>query len=145
MARQRGDAIRAMMSLETMGCYSDQPGSQNAPGFFGLLYPAKGNFIAFVSNLGSRAAMHDAFAGFRGHSTFPAECIATFKFIIGVGWSDHQSFWREGYRAFMVTDTAPFRYPHYHTAQDTPDKVNFDALARVTEGVFGSIMALTEK
>ncbi|MEX0714827.1 MAG: M28 family peptidase [Pirellulales bacterium] len=48
-----------------------------------------------------------------------------------LGWSDHWSFWQEGYPGLMVTDTAPFRYPHYHTAQDTPDKVDYDRLARV--------------
>jgi len=35
----------------------------------------------------------------------------------------------------MVTDTAPFRYPDYHTAQDTPDKVDYERLARVVSGL----------
>jgi hypothetical protein len=37
----------------------------------------------------------------------------------------------------MLTDTAPFRYPHYHLATDTPDKINYDATARVVGGVAG--------
>ncbi|MBI2508568.1 MAG: M28 family peptidase, partial [Betaproteobacteria bacterium] len=56
-------------------------------------------------------------------------------FIPGVDWSDHRSFWEQGYPALMVTDTAPYRYLHYHTPQDTPDKVDYDRLARVTAGL----------
>ena len=65
----------------------------------------------------------------------PVETCAMFGFVLGVNWSDHDSFWREGWRAFMVTDTAPYRYAHYHERTDTPDKVNYDMLARVTAGM----------
>ena len=55
--------------------------------------------------------------------------------IQGIGWSDHWSFWQEGWPAFMVTDTAPFRYPHYHETTDTPDKVDYGRTARVVIGL----------
>ena len=42
---------------------------------------------------------------------------------------------RQAYPAIMVTDTAPFRFPHYHKATDTIDKVNFDRMARVVRGL----------
>lgn len=142
MARARGDDIRAMISLETMGYYSDEPGSQKYPPLFNFFYPNRGNFIAFVSNLKSRSLLHRSVGAFRAHSDFPIECVATFAAIQGIGWSDHASFWKQGYRAFMVTDTAPFRYPHYHSDEDTPDKVDYDKLARVTEGLCGVVMTL---
>lgn len=141
MARERGD-VRAMLSLETMGCYSDKPGSQHYPPLFRWFYPDRGNFIAFVSDLRSRSLLQRAVAVFRANTDFPVECCATFAAVQGVDWSDHGSFWREGYRAFMVTDTAPYRYPHYHTEDDTPDKVNCEALARVTEGLCGVVATL---
>ena len=141
--RQRGDDIRAMIALETMGYYSDALGSQKYPAaVFKLLYPSRGNFIGFISNLKSRAVTHRAIASFRAHTDFPSQYCSTFERIPGVGWSDHWAFWREGYPAFMVTDTAPFRYAHYHEATDTPDKVNYDALARVTAGLCPAICEL---
>jgi hypothetical protein len=144
-ARQRGDNIRAMISLETMGCFSDVPGSQQFPSpLFKLIYPTRGNYIAFVSNFGSRGVMRDGVRAFRAHTDLPVKCCATFSRVAGVNWSDHAPFWREGYRAFMVTDTAPFRYPHYHTEQDTPDKINYPALARVTQGLCGVLTTLSE-
>ena len=63
-------------------------------------------------------------------------------FITGVGWSDHWAFWQEGYPGVMVTDTAPFRYPYYHTRHDTPDKLDFDRMARVVDGLRGVVADL---
>jgi hypothetical protein len=134
-AKERGENVVAMFSLETVGYYSDQPGSQRYPFPLSFFYPGTGNFIAFVSNLGSRPLLREAIAAFRRHAEFPSEGAAAPAFLPGVDWSDHWSFWQEGYPAVMVTDTAPFRYPHYHTAQDTPDKVDYDMLARVTSGL----------
>lgn len=134
-SRERRDNIVAMFSLETIGYYSDHPGSQRYPFPLGFFYPSTGNFIAFVSNLASRPLLHEALAAFRRHAGFPSEGVAAPAFIPGVDWSDHWSFWKEGYPALMVTDTAPYRYPHYHTAQDTPDKVDYERLARVVAGL----------
>jgi len=133
--RQRYDDIRAMIALETMGCYNNAPGSQRYPPLFNFFYPDRGNFIAFVGNIASRSLVSRAARVFRSHSDFPLETLAAPALVPGVNWSDHDSFWQEGWRAFMVTDTAPYRYPHYHEATDTPDKVNCDALARVTMGI----------
>jgi len=140
--RERGDDVRVMIALETMGWYSDAPGSQRYPFPFGLFYPNRGNFIAFISNFKSRGVMHEALRAFAAHSDFPVECCATFASVPGIDWSDHGSFWHEGYRAFMVTDTAPYRYPHYHEATDTPDKVDYKALARVTSGLCGAVLSI---
>ena len=134
-SQQRRDNIVAMFSLETIGYYSDRPGSQRYPFPLGFFYPSAGNFIAFVSNLTSRPLLHEALAAFRRHAEFRSEGVAAPAFIPGVDWSDHWSFWKEGYPALMVTDTAPYRYPHYHTVQDMPDKVDYERLARVVAGL----------
>jgi hypothetical protein len=142
--RERGENIVAMLSLETIGYYSERPGSQRYPFPLSFFYPSTGNFIAFVSNLSSRGLLHETIASFRRHAAFPSEGVAAPAFIPGVDWSDHWSFWQEGYPALMVTDTAPYRYPHYHTAQDTPDKVNYEALARVVKGLEGMLRDLAQ-
>jgi len=144
-ARARGDRIRAMLSLETLGYYSEASGSQVFPFpsvLYRLFYPDRGNFVLFVSNFGSRPLLRQAVESFRAQSDFPVESIATFELVPGVDWSDHGSFWAEGYPALMVTDTALYRYPYYHTEQDTPEKVNYGALARVVDGLAGMLWAL---
>jgi len=77
----------------------------------------------------------EAIGIFRNTCKFPSEGIATFAFIPGIGWSDHWSFWQEGYPAIMITDTAPYRYPYYHTIEDTIEKVDYNRLARVIVGL----------
>ena len=105
-------------------------------------YPSTGNFLAFVANLGSRGLLQEALASFRRNAEFPSEGVAAPAFIPGVDWSDHWSFWQESYPALMVTDTAPYRYPHYHTLQDTPDKLDYERLARVVKGLHGMLRDL---
>jgi len=133
---ERGERIVAMLSLETIGFYTSAPGSQRYPNpLYGLFYPDRGDFVAFVGNLASRSLVRTAVESFRRHTAFPSEGVAAPGWWGGVHWSDHSSFWREGYPAFMVTDTALFRYPHYHRAGDTPDRLDYESLARVTAGL----------
>ncbi len=141
-ARSRGDDIRVMMSLEMLGSYSNEPNSQSYPPMIGWFYPDRANFIAFVSNISSRKQLKRTVEAFRRNSTFPSEYLAIFSIVPGVSWSDHLSFWREGYKALMITDTSFYRYPYYHTAQDTPDKIDYDSMAQVVEGLAGAIIEL---
>lgn len=143
-ARRRGDDIRLMASLETIGYYSDEAGSQRYPPLLRWFYPCRGDFLAFVSNTRSRAAMRRLARLFRRSCDFPLEHIATFAAVPGVAWSDHYSFWRQGYRALMVTDTAPYRYPYYHSPEDTFEKLDYGRLACVTEGLFHAFAALAD-
>lgn len=133
--RERNENVVAMLSLETIGFFSDADGSQHYPPPLGLFYPSAGNFIAFVGNVGSRSLVRRCVRVFRDRAAFPSEGAAVPGFLPGVGWSDHESFWEHGYPGVMVTDTAPFRYPHYHLVGDTPDKIDYDRCARVVDGV----------
>jgi len=132
---RRKENIIAMYTLETIGYFRDDADSQHYPPPFGLLYPNQGNFIAFVGNLRSRGLVTRSLGAFRAHATFPSEGIAAPAFIPGVNWSDHRSFWKQGYAAVMITDTALYRYPYYHMPQDTPDKVDYDRMVYVVQGL----------
>jgi Zn-dependent M28 family amino/carboxypeptidase len=144
-ARRRGDDIRLMASIETIGWYSSHPGGQSYPPLFKLVYPDRADFIGFVSNFRSRAAMRRLAAAFRSNSEFPLQTAATFSFVPGVAWSDHRSFWHQGYRAVMITDTAFYRYRHYHQPSDTPDKLAYPELAKATSGLFAAFSEFGRK
>lgn len=133
--RARGDNVVAMWSLESIGFYSDAPGSQRYPTPLNLVYPSTGDFIAFVGNVGSRALVRDTVASFRRVAAFPSQGAALPGVLPGVGWSDHWSFWQEGYPALMVTCTAPYRNPNYHKVTDTPNTLDYERTARVVAGL----------
>jgi len=143
-ARRYGEDIRAMFSLEMLGFYSESPGSQQYPPFLRRFHPDRGDFIGFVSNLRSRRLLKRALAAFRAGTDFPVESTATFGWLPGINWSDHLSFWRRGYPALMVTDTAFFRNPHYHSPQDTPEKLDYPRMAQVTRGLAGMLLRLAD-
>ena len=115
----------------------DEPGSQKLPeGLPPGSFPDVGNFIAFVGNTESQSLIDHAKNAYDGAGVdVPSLAAALPESINGVGWSDHWSFWREGYPAFMVTDTAPFRYPHYHEPTDTPDQIDFPRYTDVVKGL----------
>jgi len=142
--RERHEKVVAMLSLETIGYYSDQPGSQTYPAGLPPIYPNRGDFLGFVSDLKSALLLRSALKTFRGATSLPAQGAAAHALIPGVGWSDHWSFWQFGYRALMVTDTAPYRYPNYHSADDTPDKLDYDRLSRAFTGIAAVVCKLAE-
>ncbi len=144
-SHRREERITAMLSLETIGCYKDEAGSQHYPFPFSYFYPDTGNFIGFVGNLASRDLVHQAIDSFRQHTRFPSEGLAAPGWITGVGWSDHWSFWKAGYPAIMITDTALFRYEEYHSYSDLPGKIDFDGTARVVSGMAATIADLANR
>jgi Zn-dependent M28 family amino/carboxypeptidase len=133
--KQSGEPVLGMFSLETIGFYSDEAHSQRYPPPLGLLYPTTGNFVAFVGLTSSRAFVRRTVGAFRAVAPFPSVGGTAPGIIPGIDWSDHWSFEQVGIPAVMITDTALFRYPHYHTPADTPDKVDYDSLARVISGL----------
>lgn len=135
LLHDRGERVTAMYSLETIGYFSDQPGSQKYPGPFGAVFADKGDFISFVGMLNSRPLLQKTMRSFRSHTQFPTIGGVSPGFIPGIAWSDHWSFAQYGFQAVMITDTAPFRYPHYHRPTDTPDKIDYEKLARVVKGM----------
>lgn len=141
-AHRKHEKIVAAISLETIGMYSDRPGSQQYPEPMGLLYPDRGDFIGFVGNLSSRSLVRHAIGIFRQTATIPSEGSAAPEFLSGVGWSDHWSFWQVGYPAIMVTDTAPFRNLNYHRPTDKPDTLDYNRMARVVSGLQNILSAL---
>ena len=144
--KARGDQIAGMISLETIGYYSDAPRSQNypAPGL-SLARPTTGNFIGFVGSTGARDFLKRALGIFRQQGRIPSEGATLPAFISGVAWSDQWSFWQNGYpAAIMITDTAPFRYPHYHEASDTPEKLEYNRFALVVSGLETTIAELAK-
>jgi hypothetical protein len=137
--QEREEDIEAMVCLETIGYYRQQPGTQNYPFPLSSFYPDTGDFVAVVGNLRSRPLVVALSQYFMEATDFPVECAALFGFITGIDWSDHWSFWRCGYRAVMITDTALFRYPFYHSHEDTADKLDYGSLSRVTHGLYKAL------
>jgi len=142
--REKNENILVMISLDTVGYYTDKPKSQKLPFPFSLFYPDRGISLAFIGNLTSRSYVVKITAGFKKGSAFPINAGVAPECVEGVTWSDHSSFWKFGYPALQVTDTGKFRSPYHNTSEDTMEKLDFDAMSRIVIGMYAAILDLVE-
>ncbi|HEX8361116.1 MAG TPA: M28 family peptidase [Longimicrobium sp.] len=141
--RDEGVRVRAMIALEMIGFFSDAPGSQSFPSpLLKPFYPSRGNFITVVGRLGQGPLIRRVKRAMRRASPLTVRSIQAPQAVPGVDFSDHASYWAAGFDAVMVTDTAFYRNPHYHTAHDTPDTLDYRRMAMVVEGVRAAVLAL---
>jgi hypothetical protein len=139
----RGVEVEGMICLEMLGFFSDENGSQRfpAPGM-GLLYPSRGDFIAVVGNTPSWWFTRRVKGRMAAATRLPVRSINAPAVVPGVDLSDHMNFWREGWNAVMITDTAFYRNPNYHEPTDTPDTLDYDRMADVVTGVYAAVTTL---
>lgn len=135
--KEAGRDVELMLSLEMIGYFSDRPGSQAYPlAALKLGYPERGNFIALVGQFGDFGLSRSVKAAMSGASELPVYSLNAPSLVPGVDFSDHRSYWAQGYPALMVTDTAFMRNPAYHRAGDTYDKLDYKRMAMVVQAVY---------
>ncbi len=143
--RSKGEPLRAAVILEMLGFYSEKLFSQKYLPLLGPFYPNRANFITIVGNFPSRKIVKDLYQGFKAASTFPVERIVAPSSIPGIYYSDHWSFWKAGYPAVMITDTAYLRSPHYHAKTDLPGTIDYPRMAKVIFGFKEAIERLDQQ
>jgi hypothetical protein len=143
-AKKKAEDIKGAVILEMIGYYSNKKWSQRAPYFLGFFYPNKGNFVIAIGNSKSGWMVKKIFASFKERAKLPVESFAL-DFVKTTAFSDHWSFWKEGYCAVMVTDTAFYRNPHYHRSSDTYEKLNYTYMAEVVNGLEGFLLKFAEQ
>lgn len=139
-ARQRGDNIQTALILESLGYYSDTPGSQLAPLPLSLFCPNRGNFLAMASNLRSRGVTRRFSQAFQEQTHFPCRSVSTPEFMPRIVNSDQTPFWLNGYKAFVITDTGRYRYPFYRSAKDTPERIDYSSIEMISDGIIRTLL-----
>lgn len=151
-------AASAMLCLESVGCYRDQPDSQQVPAGLGKLIAGehasqviaqrRGDFVAVVHRRSSQS-MAQRFCTAAAHHELPtvrvrdprpdgvAGLLATAALppLATLDRSDHLPFWRRGIPSIMLTDTANLRNHNYHRATDAPDTLDYPRLSRLVSAL----------
>jgi len=139
-AKAAGEKISAMISLEMLGYYSEKKGGQAFPlPLMGLMFSTTPDFIAVVGNLNSAGLVRRIAGSLKRGCDIPVETLATMGFVPGVDFSDHRSFWKVGWPAAMITDTAFYRNPNYHSERDTIATLDFDRMSRLLKGLVKTV------
>ena len=141
-----GLPVDLVLSLEMLGTFEDAPGSQRYPlPGLDLLYPSRGNFLALVGGWGDGWKVRKAKAALAQGSDLPLRSINAPSAIPGIDFSDHASYWKEGLPALMLTDTAFFRNPRYHTERDLPERLDYRRMGEAVRMVEQVILSFTSK
>ena len=137
LLKQKETKVELMISLEMLGYYSDEIGSQKYPlARMRETYPSKGNFIAIIGRPFEQEIVTEIHQSFKESKLIPTESLVAPPLVTGVDFSDHRNYWIHGYNAIMLTDTAFLRNPNYHQATDTPDTLNYKKMAAVVKSLF---------
>lgn len=143
--RKQNARVKAMLSLEMIGYFSNSAGSQHFPAaLLQAFYPSQGNFIAVVGRIGEGLLVRRIKGAMRAASPLPVYSINAPSFVPGVDFSDQLNYWHAGYPAVMITDTAFYRNRNYHTAEDTQEKLDYKRMATVIEGVYAAVSELSK-
>jgi Zn-dependent M28 family amino/carboxypeptidase len=140
--RESGREVRLMLSLEMIGYFSNEPGSQSYPWrLLNLMYPMRGDFITLAGRFQDWSITRKTKAAMLGATDLPVQSINALPIIPGIDFSDHLNYWNEGFPALMITDTAFYRNPNYHAAKDTADRLDYVRMAKVVQGVYAVIQS----
>ncbi len=135
LLRERGVRVHGLLNLDMVGYFNDRPGSQLFPPLLSALHPDRGDFVSLASNLGSLGLLRTLSGQWRKASALPVEPVFLPAMLSALFLGDHLNFWQAGERAVFVTDTAYFRFPWYHQAEDTPEKLDYERLAELTRAL----------
>lgn len=138
--------VQMMISLDMIGYFTDEENSQHLPfPLMDKIYPTEGNFIGVIADLSNMGAVRKIKRHFRSATDLPIHSFNAPKFVTGIDFSDHLNFWYHDYPAVMITDTSFNRYEHYHTEQDTPEKLDYVKMAEVVKGIYQTTIHLATK
>ena len=141
--KAEGAEVFAMISLEMIGYFSDKPNSQEFPSEeLRAVYPSVGNFISVVGRVGEESLTNCVSNAMKEQVGLPVYHVNGPLEMKGIGFSDHLSYWRNGFPAVMVTDTAFFRNKNYHTENDLPETLDYQRMGKVIQGVFKAVWAI---
>ena len=129
--------VRLMVSAEMIGYFTDREDSQNYPvSILKWIYPSKGNFVGVVGLLFDRYLVARTKKLLRVTKELPVYSINAPRLVQGVDFSDHRNYWKFNFPAVMVTDTAFFRNPNYHSPSDTPNTLDYERMSKVVDGLY---------
>ncbi len=138
--KSKNIAVKGMISIEMIGFYSDEKKSQKYPiKLLKWFYGDKANYISIVNKMNKGSFCKQLVRSMKSNCVTEAKAISAPKKITGIDYSDHSSYWEEGYDALMITDTSFYRNSNYHQKTDTIETLNFRKMAEVCDGILMSI------
>lgn len=129
--------VKMMLALDMIGYFSDEPNSQGHPFPQKKINLSTGDFISVVggiTHLKDTSRVEELMK--EGSRELKVKTVNAPTTIPGINFSDHRNFWELGYPGLMITDTSFYRNPHYHTAGDTAETLDYKRMTQVVQGLY---------
>ncbi len=139
-----GDRVLGMLCLDMIGYFTEKPVQKVPHEALRMVVPRHGNFIAAIANPPSASLAARYARAVEQSGQLEALHLVVPESVRGADFSDHGSYWHEGFPAILITDSAFYRNPHYHTEMDTPDTLDYKKMAHTVDGLrafFESILS----
>jgi hypothetical protein len=138
--------VAGMISLEMIGYFDDARHSQEYPvRLLKTIYGTRGNYITVVKKMGGGRFARQFSGDFKKTQAIRTKKFAGPAWVPGLDFSDHMNYWRFGYSALMLTDTAFYRNKNYHKYSDTIETLDLPRMAKVIDGVHLALQRINKK
>ncbi len=141
-----GTQVVVMFSLEMLGYYSDAPDSQKYPQpHLANYFSTTGNYVAVLGLSDDAQILEQIRAAMSAATDLKAFTLSGPPDFPGISQSDHFNYWRQGFPAVLVSDTANFRNPHYHQDSDKPETLDYVRLQKAADAVHAAVVDLARQ
>lgn len=131
-----GVPVRGMVALEMLGYYDDSRGSQRYPIWpLKFIYGSRGNYVTVAQKFGNGRFGRQFARRYKAAAGLPVKRFKAPAWLPGIDFSDHLNYWKFGYSALLLTDTAFYRNQQYHEAGDTVGRLDMRRLGLAVDAV----------
>jgi len=135
--------VKGMICLEMIGYFSSEKNSQDYPiGFLKLFYGNKGDFITVVQKFGNGKFGRTVIRKMKSYGLIKTKSFKGPAKLPGVDYSDHLNYWKHGYSAVMINNTAFYRNKNYHEPTDKMETLDLEKMALVIDQVYLTVKTI---
>jgi len=137
--------VYGMVCLEMIGYFDNRKNTQDYPfGLLSLFYGNRGDFITVVNKFGKGKFSSLFSSTFKKLAAVKTKMFTGPQALQGIDYSDHLNYWKFGFSALMITDTAFYRNKNYHKKTDQMHTLNINKMANVIDGVYNTLLSVNK-
>lgn len=141
-AEREGENISFALLIDSLGYFSDEPGSQHFPFPMSMGYPGEANFLTAFGAVDERETVRRFTEAWNRTCKFPLESGSLPFWFPGVPTGDHAAFSSQDIPALLLSDTGTYRHKDSGTRYDLHTRIDYPRLARVVKGIADVIPSL---
>lgn len=141
--KEENKKVRLMISLDGVGqLISSKEEIQKYPyKLMNFMYPQNADNINLIGRLKDFKYIRELKKGFTSNSSLSFYSHNLFENFNKTQSSDHTNYWKQGYPAVLISDTANYGSGKAYKSKVRPtDRLNYEKMAKLVDGLFQVVM-----